>query len=44
MKMEAVLSKARLLEEEKSNATMDYDMKNKRGLASQMASQTAKKP
>lgn len=42
MKMEAGLSKARLLEEEKFNATLDYDIKNKRGLASQM-SQTAKK-
>ena len=44
MKMETVLSKARLLEEEKQNATMDYDLRNRRGLASQMVSQTAKKP
>lgn len=43
MKMEAVLSRARLLEEEKQNATMDYDLKNKRGLGSQITSQTAKK-
>lgn len=43
MKMEAVLSRARLLEEEKENATLDYDLKNKRGLGSQMTNQTAKK-
>lgn len=44
MKMEAVLNKAAKMEEEKQNATMDYDLKNRRGLASQMSSQTAKKP
>lgn len=38
MKMEAVLNKARLIEEEKQNTTMEYDLKNKRGLASQMNS------
>ena len=38
MKMEAVLSRARQLEEEKQNVTLDYDLKNKRGLGSQMTS------
>jgi hypothetical protein len=36
MNMEARLNKARLLEEEKQNATMEYDLKNRRGLASQI--------
>jgi hypothetical protein len=40
MRMETVLSKARLMEEAKQDATADYDLKNRRGLASQ----TAKKP
>ena len=42
MKMEAVLGRARLLEEAKEDATMDYDLKNKRGLASQTAKKAQK--
>ena len=35
MKMENMLNKAKALEEEKLQATNDYDLKNKRGLTSQ---------
>ena len=35
MKIEAALSRAQGLEEEKKNVTSQYDLKNKRGLTSQ---------
>jgi len=43
MKMEAVLNKSKAMEEEKRQATSQYDLKNKRGLTSQI-SQSASKP
>lgn len=50
MKMEAVMSKAKTMEEEKRQATQQYDLKNKRGLTSQnqanpnLTAQKAKPP
>jgi len=37
MKMENILNRAQLMEEEKEQATTEYDLKNRRGLASQTA-------
>lgn len=37
MKMESILNKAAVMEEEKNEVTKQYDMKNKRGLTSQTA-------
>ena len=42
MKMEVMLSKAKVMEEEKKQATREYDLKNRRGLTTQM-SNTAQK-
>lgn len=44
MKMENVLGKARVMEEEKKQATQQYDAKNKRGLTSQLSQTAQKKP
>jgi dsDNA-binding SOS-regulon protein len=44
MKMEAQMNKAKTLEEEKKQATESYDLKNKRGLTSQVSKTAQKKP
>lgn len=36
MKMEYIMRKAEVMEEEKKQTTQDYNMKNKRGLTSQI--------
>lgn len=42
LKMEAILNKAKVLEEEKKQTTEKYDVKNKRGLTSQASSAAQK--
>lgn len=43
MRIEAALNKAQGMEEEKKQVTSQYDLKNRRGLTSQISG-TAKKP